>query len=121
MTLRVFSLLTAMAMGPTLLLAQSPRPDQVLYDTAISDIQHKRYDRARLELQTLVNTYTSSELLGPAKAAICDSWYREGGARGLAQAETECKDVILLFPNSPAAADAQKILQKMADARAKKK
>ena len=121
MTIRVFFLLSGIALGPAKLLAQSPRPDHVLYDSAISDIQHKRYDRARLELQTLVNTYTSSELLGPAKTAICDSWYREGGARGLAQAESECKDVILLFPNTPAAADAQKILQKMEDARAKKK
>ena len=121
MTFRVFSLLVGIALGLAVLPAQSPRPDQVLYDSAISDIQHKRYDRARLELQTLVNTYTSSELLGPAKAAICDSWYREGGARGHAQAESECKDVILLFPDSPAASDAQKILQKMADARAKKK
>lgn len=118
MILRVVSLLAG---GALTLFAQSPRPDHVLYDSAINDIQHKRYDRARLELQTLINTYTSSELLGPAKTAICDSWYREGGTRGVAQAESECKDVILLFPDSPAAAGAQKILQKIDDARTKKK
>jgi outer membrane protein assembly factor BamD len=65
------------------------QPDKVLFDRAINDIEHSRYEIARLTLQTLINTYDSSEYLAKAKLAIADSWFREGGAHGLAQAEAE--------------------------------
>ncbi|HSM76555.1 MAG TPA: outer membrane protein assembly factor BamD, partial [Bryobacteraceae bacterium] len=39
--------------------------------------------------------------------AIADSWYREGGSHGLAQAEIEYKDFILLYPTMEEAAEAQ--------------
>src|SRR5579863_4834390 len=62
------------------------QPDKVLYDKAVSDIEHGRYEVARLTLNTLINTYDSSEYLAKAKLAVADSWYREGGAHGMAQA-----------------------------------
>src|SRR5690348_9799137 len=65
------------------------QPDKILFDTAMKDIEHGRYEIARLSLQTLMNTYESSEFLAKAKLAIADSWYREGGTNGLAQAEAE--------------------------------
>src|SRR5215831_5200527 len=71
------------------------QPDKVLFDKAIGDIERSRYEVARLTLQTLINTYDTSEYLAKAKLAIADSWYREGGAHGLAQAEAEYKDFIL--------------------------
>jgi outer membrane protein assembly factor BamD len=58
-------------------------------------------------LQTLINTYDSSEYLAKAKLAIADSWYREGGSHGLAQAEAEYKDFILFYPTMEEAAEAQ--------------
>jgi hypothetical protein len=61
------------------------QPDKVLFDKAIADIERGRYEIARLTLQTLINTYETSEFLAKAKLAIADSWYREGGSRGLAQ------------------------------------
>src|ERR1022692_3266349 len=54
------------------------QPDKVLFDRAINDIEHSRYEIARLTLQTLINTYDSSEFLAKAKLAIADSWFREG-------------------------------------------
>ncbi|MGA7412583.1 MAG: outer membrane protein assembly factor BamD, partial [Bryobacteraceae bacterium] len=51
--------------------------------------------------------YDSSEYLAKAKLAIADSWYREGGANGLAQAEAEYKDFILFYPAMQEAAEAQ--------------
>ena len=60
------------------------QPDKVLFDKAINDIEHGRYEVARLTLNTLINTYDTSEFLAKAKLAIADSWYREGGAHGLA-------------------------------------
>jgi outer membrane protein assembly factor BamD len=83
------------------------QPDKVLFDRAINDIEHSRYEIARLTLQTLINTYDSSEFLAKAKLAIADSWFREGGAHGLAQAEAEYKDFELFYPQMEEAAEAQ--------------
>ena len=79
----------------------------MLFDKAINDIEHCRFEVARLTLQTLINTYDTSEYLAKAKLAIADSWYREGGAHGLAQAEAEYKDFILFYPAMEEAAEAQ--------------
>ena len=83
------------------------QPDKVLFDKAINDIERSRYEIARLTLQTLINTYDTSEYLAKAKLAIADSWYREGGSHGLAQAEAEYKDFILFYPTMEEAAEAQ--------------
>jgi outer membrane protein assembly factor BamD len=89
------------------------QPDKVLYDTSIDDIEHGRFERARLTLQTLMNTYDTSEYLAKAKLAMADSWYREGGSRGYAQAEAEYKDFILFYKNMEEAAEAQIKICKM--------
>ncbi len=83
------------------------QPDKVLFDKAMNDIEHGRYEIARLTLQTLINTYDSSEYLAKAKLAIADSWFREGGSNGLAQAEAEYKDFILFYPQMQESAEAQ--------------
>jgi outer membrane protein assembly factor BamD len=83
------------------------QPDKVLFDKAMNDIEHGRYEIARITLNTLINTYDSSEYLAKAKLAIADSWYREGGANGLAQAEAEYKDFILFYPAMQESAEAQ--------------
>ena len=83
------------------------QPDKVLFDQAVKDIEHGRYEVARISLQTLMNTYESSEYLAKAKLAIADSWFREAGANGMAQAEAEYKDFILFYPNMEEAAEAQ--------------
>jgi len=83
------------------------QPDKVLFDKAVHDVEHSRYEIARLTLQTLINTYDTSEYLAKAKLAIADSWYREGGAHGLAQAEAEYKDFILFYPQMEESAEAQ--------------
>jgi len=83
------------------------QPDKVLFDRAIHDIEHGNYEVARITLNTLINTYDTSEYLAKAKLAIADSWFREGGAHGLAQAEAEYKDFILFYPNMEEAAESQ--------------
>ena len=85
----------------------SKQPDKVLFDRAMDAIKHAKYDVARLSLQTLINTYPDSEYIARAKLAIGDSWYQEGGAAAMAQAESEYKDFITFFPNMPEAAEAQ--------------
>ena len=54
------------------------QPDKILYERAVNEIQHGRYDVGRLTLQTLLNTYPDSEYLSKAKLAIADSYYNEG-------------------------------------------
>ena len=82
-------------------------PDKALYDKAEDAVKHGRFDVARLDLQTLLNTYPDSEFQMRAKLAIADSWYREGGTAALTQAEQEYKDFIVFYPNVPEAAEAQ--------------
>jgi outer membrane protein assembly factor BamD len=76
----------------------SVAPDAVLYNRALNDIKHGRYDIARLSLQTLINTYPDSEYLAKSKLSIADSYYKEGGTTGLTQAIAEYKDFITFFP-----------------------
>jgi outer membrane protein assembly factor BamD len=83
------------------------QPDKVLFDKAVKDIEHGRYEVARLTLNTLINTYDTSEFLAKAKLAVADSWFREGGSHGLAQAEAEYKDFILFYPAMEEAAESQ--------------
>jgi outer membrane protein assembly factor BamD len=83
------------------------QPDKILFDRAIKDIEHGNYESARIVLNTLINTYDTSEYLAKASLAIADSWYREGGSHGLAQAEAQYKDFILFFPNMQEAAESQ--------------
>ncbi len=83
------------------------QPDKVLFDKAINDIEHSRFEIARITLNTLINTYDQSEYLAKAKLAIADSWYREGGPSGFAQAEAEYKDFILFYPTMTEAAESQ--------------
>ena len=89
------------------------QPDKVLFDQAINEIEHSRFERGRLILQTLMNTYDTSEYLAKSKLAVADSWYREGGAHGYAQAEAEYKDFILFYPNMEESAEAQEKICKM--------
>ncbi len=84
------------------------QPDKLLYDKSIRDIEKGRYELARLTLNTLINTYDTSEYLAKSKLAIADSWYREGGVHGMAQAEAEYKDFILFYPAMEEAAESQK-------------
>ena len=108
-------------MAPAALVAQSvPQPDKVLYDTGVRDIRIGRFERAETGFADMINTYTASERLGPAKLAIADSWFREGGTNGLAQAEKECKEIVAQFPDTSSSSEAQQLMRKIQDARAAK-
>jgi outer membrane protein assembly factor BamD len=85
----------------------SLQPDKELYDKAMHAMKKGHYDIARLDLQTLLNTYPDTEYAMRAKLAVGDTWYREGGTAAMAQAEQEYKDFITFFPNTPEAAEAQ--------------
>lgn len=85
----------------------SKQPDKVLFDRAMDAMKKNRYNVARLSLQTLINTYPDSEYIARAKLGIADSWYAEGGAAALQQAENEYKDFQTFFPNMPEAVEAQ--------------
>ncbi|HVU46688.1 MAG TPA: outer membrane protein assembly factor BamD [Terracidiphilus sp.] len=86
---------------------QSKQPDKELYDKAMVALKKGRYDVARLDLQTLLNTYPESEYRMRAKLSVGDTWFKEGGSAALTQAEAEYEDFITFFPNAPEAAEAQ--------------
>src|SRR6201993_1352468 len=85
----------------------SKQPDKVLFDRGMDAMKHNHFDIARLDMQTLINTYPESEYIARAKLALADSWYAEGGSAASAQAEQEYSDFITFFPNMPEAAEAQ--------------
>ena len=85
----------------------SKQPDKVLFDRGMDSMKHNHYDIARLDMQTLINTYPDSEFIARAKLAMADSWYAEGDSTSLAQAEQEYEDFETFFPNMPEAAEAQ--------------
>src|SRR5689334_11751552 len=112
--LLLFSLVLLLTIGATnrkvgnpLANLGSKQPDKVLFDRAMDQLKHNRYDQARMILQTLINTYSDSEFIARAKLAVADSWYAEGGSTAMTQAEIEYKDFITFFPNMPEAAEAQ--------------
>ena len=88
-------------------IADSAEPDKILYERSIEDIKNKRFDVARLTLQTLLNTYPDSQYLPDAKLGIADSYYQEGTSGALTSAEVEYKDFITFFPNHPKVVFAQ--------------
>ena len=83
------------------------QPDLVLYDKAMVAMKKGKFDVARLDLQTMLNTYPDSEYRMRAKLAVGDSWFKEGGSAALAQAEAEYNDFITFFPDAPEAAEAK--------------
>lgn len=86
---------------------KSEQPDKVLYDKAMVALKKGRFDVARLDLQTLLNTYPNSEYQMRAKLAVGDAWFKEGGTAALTQAEAEYEDFITFFPQAPEAAEAK--------------
>src|ERR1700744_5401039 len=62
---------------------QSEQPDKLLYDKAMKAMKKGHYDVARLDLQTLLNTYPESEYDMRAKLAVGDPWFKEGGSATL--------------------------------------
>jgi outer membrane protein assembly factor BamD len=85
----------------------SKQPDKELFDKAMIAMKKGHFDVARLDLQTMLNTYPESEYRMRAKLAVGDSWFKEGGTAALTQAESEYRDFITFFPNAPEAAEAQ--------------
>jgi len=85
----------------------SKQPDKELFDKAMLALKKGHFDVARLDLQTMLNTYPESEYRMRAKLAVGDSWFKEGGTAALTQAEAEYDDFITFFPNAPEAAEAQ--------------
>lgn len=85
----------------------SAQPDKQLFNRAMAALDRNQFTVARLLLQTLINTYPDSQFLARAKMAIGDSWYRQGGTEGLAQADAEYRDFITFFPTMPEASEAQ--------------
>ncbi len=85
----------------------SKQPDKELFDKAMLALKKGKFDVARLDLQTMLNTYPDSEFRMRAKLAVGDTWFKEGGTAALTQAEAEYKDFITFFPDAPEAAEAQ--------------
>lgn len=85
--------------------AKGPGRDKELFRQGVDAIRKSRFDEGRILLNTMINTYSDSPLIKMAKLSIADSYYLQGGSKGLAQAEVEYRDWIQFFPEDPLADD----------------
>ena len=81
--------------------------DKDLYITAMNALNKNRFTVARLQLQTLLETYEDSEFSAQAKYAYADTFYYESGHSNLVLAESEFRKFITFFPAHELADDAQ--------------
>jgi len=86
--------------------AKGPGRDRELFRQGVEAIRKGNYDEGRILLNTMINTYSDSPMIKMAKMAMADSFYLQGGSKGLAQAEVEYRDWIQFFPDDQLADDA---------------
>ncbi|MBI3651760.1 MAG: outer membrane protein assembly factor BamD [Acidobacteria bacterium] len=92
--------------------AKGPGRDKELYRDAVDAIRKGAFDKGRILLNTMINTYPESPLVKIAKLSIADSFYLEGGSKNLAQAEVAYREFVEFFPDDPLADD---VMIKMAE------
>src|SRR5712692_1113903 len=85
--------------------AKGPGRDKELFRQGVEAIRKGNYDEGRILLNTMINTYSDSPMIKMAKLSIADSYYFQGGSKGLAQAEVEYRDWIQFFPDDQLADD----------------
>jgi outer membrane protein assembly factor BamD len=83
--------------------AKGPGRDRELFREGVEAIRKGSFDEGRILLNTMINTYSDSPLVKMSKLSIADSYYLQGGSKGLAQAEVEYRDWIQFFPDDPLA------------------
>src|SRR5262245_52714771 len=79
--------------------AKGPGRDRELYRQGVDACRKGNFEECRILLNTMINTYNESPLIKIAKLSIADSYYLQGGSKGLAQAEVEYRDWIQFFPD----------------------
>jgi outer membrane protein assembly factor BamD len=82
---------------------ESAQSDQALLRSAESDIQQKRYDDARKNLQRLMNQYPDSELVTSARLTLAKALYLD---KRYEEARTEYQRFLELHPQSDRADEA---------------
>jgi len=96
---------------------ESAQSDQALLRSAEADIQRKRYDDARKNLQRLMNQYPDSELIASARLALAKALFLD---KKYEEARTEYQRFLELHPQSDRADEAHYYLGmtnfRMADA-----
>lgn len=98
--------------GSTGAFTQPVEPAQVLFDTAVREEAHGRFERARLALVTLANTYYDSPLANKARSEVfaLDLFLdaREKQQTGNARAAfVTYRTVAQVYPESPLAKQAE--------------
>ena len=92
--------------------AKGPGRDRELLRQGVDALRKGSYDEGRILLNTMINTYSDSPMIKMAKLSIADSYYLQGGSKGLAQAEAEYRDWIQFFPDDKLTCDT---MMKMAE------
>ena len=65
--------------------AKGPGRDLELHRQGVDAIRKGNWDEGRILLNTMINTYSDSPMIKMSKLSIADSYYLQGGSKGLAQ------------------------------------
>ena len=101
--------------------AAMPDAAQSLFDTGVKDVESGKFQRARLTLQTLINTYPEDPLAAEAKAEIdATRLYEEGQDRmrrgRFEAAEFTFQTLLSVYPESPLVKQAEEAMHAAAKA-----
>jgi hypothetical protein len=94
---------------------------QVLFQTGVQDVEAGKLDRARLTLQTLIDTYPEDPLAPDAKAQIDAINLYEEGLRRMREGRFEAAEftfhtLLSVYPESPVAKQAEAAMHGAAQA-----
>jgi outer membrane protein assembly factor BamD len=74
--------------------------DQQLYDKALQAMEKKKWEQARELLKYLIENYYDSKLIMPAKLALADSYFKQGGIENYIVATQLYEEYLKFYPSS---------------------
>jgi outer membrane protein assembly factor BamD len=72
--------------------------DQEIYEAGKKAVQHREFENARKLFKRIIDGFPQSAYGGPARLALADSHFTEGGTANYILAASEYRDYLQLFP-----------------------
>lgn len=75
--------------------------DQVIWEAGQKALQKKHWDNARQHFRRIIDGFPSSEFGPPARLALGDTYFQEGGTGGYILAVGAYREFLTLYPSHP--------------------
>jgi outer membrane protein assembly factor BamD len=87
--------------GETDLASLASNSDQVIWEAGQKALQKKDYEGARQHFRRIIDGFPQSEFGPPARIALADTYYQEGGTANFILAVPAYRDFLTLYPSHP--------------------